>query len=104
MRLKHAVFLALGLLMAPLPALAAEASITLTVHHAGCVLCGPIVKSTLAHVNGVKAVRVSQPNGMANVTALVTYDSAETTPAALIKATTDRGYPADLAKKPGSRS
>lgn len=102
--LKCAIFLGLGLLITPLPALAADASVTLDVHHAGCVLCGPIVKSTLAQVKGVKAVQVSQPDGMADVTASVTYDPAETTPAALIKATTDRGYPADLATKPGSPS
>jgi mercuric ion binding protein len=41
---------------------------------------------------------------MADVTASVTYDPTETTPAALIKATTDRGYPADLATKTGSPS
>lgn len=98
--MKHllAAVLGLGLLAAPFAARAADTTVVLDVHHAGCVLCGPIVKSTLAHVKGVAAVRVSQPNGDADVTALVTYDPAETSPAALIKATTDHGYPAEIAK------
>ncbi|MDE2391432.1 MAG: mercury transporter [Rhodospirillales bacterium] len=87
---------ALGLLAAPASAWAADSTVVLDVHHAGCVLCGPIVKSTLAHVSGVNAVTVSQPNGMADVTATVTYDKAKTTPAALIKAVTDRGYPSQI--------
>ena len=63
---------------------------------AGCVLCGPIVKSTLAHVKGVKSVAVSQPNGMADVTATVSYNPAATSVATLIKAVTNRGYPASI--------
>ena len=86
-----------GLLAAPLAARAAETSVVLDVHHAGCVLCGPIVRSTLAHLKGVSAVRVSQPNGMSDVTATVTYDAAATSPATLIRAVTDRGYPAEIA-------
>jgi copper chaperone CopZ len=89
---------AAGLLVAPLAAWAADTTVVLDVHHAGCVLCAPIVKTTLAQVKGVSAVKVSQPNGDADVTALVTYDPAETSPAALIKATTDHGYPAEIAK------
>ena len=98
--MKHllATVLGLGLLAAPFAARAADTTVVLDVHHAGCVLCGPIVKSTLAHVKDVSAVRVSQPNGDADVTAMVTYDPAETSPAALIKAVTDQGYPAELAK------
>ena len=88
---------AVGLLAAPLAAQPAATTVVLDVHHAGCVLCGPIVKRTLAHVKGVSAVQVSQPNGDADVTARVTYDTAETSPAMLIKAVTDRGYPADVA-------
>jgi copper chaperone CopZ len=88
---------ALGLLAFPAAAWAADSTVVLDVHHAGCVLCGPIVKSTLAHVPGVNAVTVSQPNGMADVTATVTYDPAKTAPAALIKAVTDRGYPSQIA-------
>lgn len=98
--MKHhlAAALALGFFVVTLAAQAAETTAVLDVHHAGCVLCGPIVKSTLKHVKGVKAVRVTQPNGDADVTATVTFDDTQATTAALIKATTDRGYPAELAK------
>jgi copper chaperone CopZ len=91
--------LGLGLLLAPIAAQAADAKVVLDVHHAGCVLCGPIVKSTLEHVNGVASVTVSQPDGMADVTAVVTYDDGQTSPEVLIQATTARGYPADISKK-----
>lgn len=94
-RLAPAV-LAIGLFAAPKLAIAAETTVTLAVHHAGCVLCGPIVKSTLEHVTGVKSVQVSQADGMDDVTATVLFDNALTSPNAMIKATTDHGYPADL--------
>lgn len=97
-RFIFAIALAVGLFASPLAARAADTSVVLDVHHAGCVLCGPIVKSTLAHVKGVSAVHVSQPNGMSDVTATVTYDTTATSPASLIKAVTDQGYPAELAK------
>jgi len=93
-----AATLAVGLLVAPFAARAADTIVVLDVHHAGCVLCPKIIKTTLAQVKGVSAVKVSQPNGDADVTALVTYDPTETSPAALIKATTDHGYPAEIAK------
>ncbi|MBU6355759.1 MAG: cation transporter [Rhodospirillales bacterium] len=94
--------LAIGLLVAPDIARASDSTVVLDVHHAGCVLCGPIVKSTLAHVPGVDSVTVSQPNGKADVTARVTYDPAKTTPAALIRAVTNRGYPSQIAKQTNS--
>lgn len=101
-RFVPAAAFAIGLLAAPFAARAAETTVVLDVHHAGCVLCGPIVKSALTHVQGVSVVRVSQADGNADVVATVTYDDARTSPAALIKATTDHGYPAERAK-PGKR-
>lgn len=92
--LSLAIALCLGAL--PIAALAADTTVVLDVHHAGCVLCGPIVKSTLAHVKGVKSVAVSQPNGMADVTATVSYNPAVTSAATLIKAVANRGYPASI--------
>jgi mercuric ion binding protein len=80
----------------PFMARAADTTVALDVHYAGCVLCGPIVKRTLAGVKGVQSVAVSQSNGMADVTATVAYDPAATKVAALIKALTDRGYPASV--------
>ena len=92
------IVVALGLFAAPLAARAGEATVVLTVHHAGCVLCGPIVESTLVHVKGVTGVKVSQADGMADVNATVHYDAAVTSPSAMIKATTNQGYPAEVAK------
>lgn len=96
-KLIFATALALGLAAAPLVAQASDGNtVILDVHHAGCVLCGPIIKSTLRQVPGVNSVAVSQPNGMADVTATIAYDPAQTTPAKLIKIVTDRGYPAEV--------
>ena len=98
MKAKIGIFAALGMLITPFAAQAGQATVVLDVHHAGCVLCGPIVKSTLAHVNGVTSVSVSQADGNADVMATVTYDNAQTSPAAMIKVTTARGYPAEVSK------
>src|SRR5579863_8098406 len=86
------------LVLAPLSALAGEQTVVLNVHHAGCVLCGPIVKSSLEGVTGVKTVTVSQADGMADVTAQVTFDDGVASVPKLIAATTNAGYPAELAK------
>jgi periplasmic mercuric ion binding protein len=91
-----AAALALGFVAPPL-AQAAETTAVLDVRHAGCVLCGPIVKRTLEHLKGVKAVRVEQANGDADVTATVTFDDIVTNVAALVSATTKAGFPADIA-------
>lgn len=91
--------LALNLILPMTAAYAAPAKITLTVHHAGCVLCGPIVKSTLEHVKGVSAVSVSQPDGLADVTAIVAYDDVLASSQSMIKATTDQGYPAEVSQQ-----
>lgn len=88
---------ALALIVCPLTTQAAEQTVALAVHHADCVLCGPIVKGTLEKVKGVEAVSVSQPNEMADVTAKVTFDDSKTNVPALIAATTKAGYPADVA-------
>jgi periplasmic mercuric ion binding protein len=93
-RLDLAAVAATALLMlAPLSARAGEQTVVLDVHHADCVLCGPIVKASLARVNGVKAVAVSQPDAMADVTATVKFDDAATNVPNLIAATTKAGYP-----------
>ena len=96
MKSHRTLVLALILGSTPFAARAAVTTVALDVHHAGCILCGPIVKSTLAHVKGVKSVAVSQPNGMADVTATVTFDPAVTNVATLIKTVTDRGYPSNV--------
>ena len=43
----------------------------------------------------MKSVQVSQATGDDDVTAIVKFDDAITSPNAMIKATTDHGYPAN---------
>jgi mercuric ion binding protein len=80
----------------PLAAWAQPRTVILDVHHAGCVLCGPIVKASLLRVAGVAAVQVSQADPMADVTATVRFDDSVTTVDALIAATTKAGYPSEV--------
>jgi len=86
---KHltAVSLAFGLFAAP--AFAAERTVTLAVENMTCGSCPFIVKESLSAVPGVEKVEVS----FENKTAVVTFDDAKADVAALIKATTDAGYP-----------
>lgn len=99
MKTRFGMLAALGIALAPLAAQAGQSKVVLDVHHAGCVLCGPIVKSTLSHVKGVTDVSVGQANGDADVIATVIYDDALTSPTVMIKATTDQGYPAEVSKR-----
>lgn len=92
-----AAVLALGLLVTPIAAQAEEAVVTLNVHNARCELCPLIVKAALNRVKGVELVEVGKPNSAGDMNANVVFDNAVTTPAALIKATTDHGYPAQAA-------
>jgi mercuric ion binding protein len=91
------IFLAIGLLLEPFAASAAPASVVLSVHNASCALCGPIVRSALTQVAGVTRVSVGPADGAGDVTAVVDYDDALTAPAAMIRATTEHGYPAEIA-------
>ena len=94
---RRPVLAAIALLtLAPLAAQAGEKNVILNVHHSECVLCGPIVKTTLERVPGVKSVTVFQPDGMADVNARVTYDDSATNVGALISATTKAGYPSEV--------
>ena len=58
MKIQIGTFAALCMLLAPIAAQAGQATVVLDVHHAGCVLCGPIVKSTLAHVKEIGRAHV----------------------------------------------
>ena len=77
---------------------AAEKTALLDVHHAYCELCPSIVTKALQHVSGVKAVEVTKPNAAADMVATVTFDDAVTTVPQLVAATTNAGYPTELAK------
>ena len=76
---------------------AADKTIVLDVKNADCVLCPPIVQQSLMRVHGVKSVKMSQANQMADFMATITFDDAVTNEAALIAATTNAGYPSHVA-------
>jgi mercuric ion binding protein len=70
-------------------AVAAEKTITLAVQHMTCAACPSTVKASLQRVPGVNNVDVS----FADKTAVVTYDDSKAGVDALVKATTNAGYP-----------
>jgi copper chaperone CopZ len=94
------IFAALGLLLAPVGAEAADATVVLNVHHAYCQLCPSIVKKTLEGVSGVTNVAVGDADAKGDMLATVKYDDAQGSPAAMIKAATGRGYPAEVSSRP----
>ena len=81
---------ALGLgLIFPVSAFAAEQTVTLAVQHMTCAACPRTVKASLQAVPGVTNVVVSAEDK----TAIVTYDDSKAQVDALVKATTNAGYP-----------
>jgi periplasmic mercuric ion binding protein len=89
MRKVHsATTLAFGLAISA-TAFAAEKTITLAVQHMTCAACPSTVKASLQAVPGVSNVVVS----FENKTAVVTFDDDKAKVDALVKATTNAGYP-----------
>lgn len=79
----------------PFSALAlAPQTAVLDVQNMTCNLCPVTVKKSLEHVPGVSQARVD----FEKKTATVRFDADKTTAAALIKATTDAGYPSTARK------
>jgi len=74
------------------PAWAATKTVTLAVPGMTCVACPITVKTALAKVDGVERTDVS----FEKREAVVTYDDAKTTVAALTKATAGAGYPSTV--------
>ncbi|MBK4723580.1 cation transporter [Azospirillum sp. YIM DDC1] len=70
-------------------ALAAERTVRLTVENMTCETCPIVVRQSLKAVPGVGYVKVS----MAEKSAVVTFDDAKATVAALVEATTKTGFP-----------
>ena len=93
-----AIFAGLGLMLSPLAAQASETTVVLDVHHAYCQLCPSIVKKTLEQVKGVTAVTVGQADAKGDMLATIKYDDSQSSPETMIKATTDHGYPAEVAQ------
>jgi periplasmic mercuric ion binding protein len=75
--------------LAPSAAVAAEKTITLAVKNMTCAACPGTVKASLQRVPGVTNVVVSAEDK----TAIVTYDDSKAGVDALMKATTNAGYP-----------
>lgn len=81
--------------LSPFAALAAmQQTATLNVQNMTCELCPITVKKSLERVPGVSQVRID----FAKKTATVTFDADQAQVSALVKATTDAGYPSTLRK------
>jgi periplasmic mercuric ion binding protein len=76
------------------PVWAAPQTVTLAVSKMTCAACPITVKKALSRVPGVTAVSVSLEKKQATVV----FDDAQTTVAALTRATTDAGYPSTAVK------
>ncbi|CAG1020217.1 Mercuric transport protein periplasmic component [Methylococcales bacterium] len=69
-----------------------QQTVTLNIENMTCAMCTVTIKKALQKVEGVQKVAVDYDAK----TAVVTFDSHKTNSAALIKATTDAGYPGSL--------
>ncbi|MHB1142332.1 MAG: mercury resistance system periplasmic binding protein MerP [Sulfuricaulis sp.] len=76
-------------------AAAATQTVTLAVKNMTCAVCPITVKKALNGVAGVSKTEVSYERKEA----IVTFDDAKTNVEALIKATTNAGYPASVKAK-----
>ncbi len=86
---------ALFAIFVPLAALAASTqTAVLDVRNMTCSLCPVTVKKSLEKVPGVGQAQIN----FEKKTATVTFDADKTTVAALVKATTDAGYPSTVRK------
>jgi mercuric ion binding protein len=74
------------------PAWAAEQTVTLSIPGMTCGVCPITVHKALSQVPGVEKVSVDE----AKKDAVVTFDNAKTHVKALIRATTDAGYPSSV--------
>lgn len=82
-------------MLMPLAALAATPqTAVLDVQNMTCELCPLTVKKSLEKVAGVGQARIE----FAKKTATVTFDADKTSATALVKATTDAGYPSTVRK------
>ena len=70
-----------------------QQTVTLNIENMTCAMCTVTIKKALQKVEGIQEVTVDYDSK----TATITYDNQKTDSAALIKATTDAGYPGSLA-------
>lgn len=90
--MKRFSFIALGFVLITAPAFAAIQRVTLAVPDMNCAVCPITVKKALLKVKGVKTVKVDLDQRQA----AVQFDDATTRTAALMKATSDAGYPSSV--------
>ena len=87
--MKKLLYAAIAVFVLASPVWAGSKTVTLTVSNMTCVTCPHTVKMALTKVEGVSKAAVD----FDKKEAVVTFDDAKTNAAALIKATTDAGYP-----------
>ena len=87
--MKKILFAAVAVFVLASPVWAGSKTVTLAVSNMTCVTCPLTVKMALTKVQGVSKAAVD----FDKKEAVVTFDDAKTNAAALIKATTDAGYP-----------
>ena len=90
--MKTLLSVATALLVLASPAWAAPRTVTLIVSNMTCATCPITVKKALINVEGVSKADVDFDRKQA----VVTFDDTRTSVAALIKATTDAGYPSTV--------
>lgn len=83
---------ALALMVVVTAAWVTPKTVTLSIPGMTCATCPITIKAALKKVPGVTDVEVSYET----LEAVVTFDDAKTNTAALIKATTDAGYPSTV--------
>ena len=71
---------------------AADRNVTLQVSNMTCATCPIAVRVALERVPGVEAAKVDFKSRLASVT----FDSAKTTPSALMMATANAGFPSTV--------
>lgn len=86
------ILAAVALSMLTAPAWAVPMTVTLSVPTMDCPVCPITVKKALTKVPGVNQAEVNFDKRLATVT----FESSKTTVDALVKATTDAGYPSTL--------
>ena len=94
---KVAAAVAVMTMLSPWVVEAGQKTVVLNVRNANCELCAPIVQKALARVPGVNKAQVDQASQMADPLATVTFDDTKTNVNALIAATTNAGYPSQVA-------
>ncbi len=70
-----------------------QQTVTLNIENMTCAMCTVTIRKALQKVEGVQAVTVDYDSK----TATIAFDGQKTDTGALIKATTDAGYPGSLA-------